>query len=186
MHRFGRVAVAGVLCGSAALGVATVAQASPGKGPGHQKAFNGNAHLIHVGLNPATCGTVPGTKSARSTCTATRHATARGSTSRCTVRCRTRPTWSTFAVWPRSGRSRPIVPATVRRTSRSRPRCPPDYRCTSTSRSQAAGAARVATVTPSSLGRSTSGRRSRRIPEDPSGAACSDRGLTGGILAITS
>ncbi len=63
MHRFGRVAVAGVLCGSAALGVATVAQASPGKGPGHQKAFNGNAHLIHVGLNPATCGTVPGTKS---------------------------------------------------------------------------------------------------------------------------
>ena len=88
--------------------------------------------------------------------------------------------------WPRSGRSRPIVPATVRRTSRSRPRCPPDYPCTSTSRSQAAGAARVATVTPSSLGRSTSGRRSRRIPEDPSGAACSDRGLTGGILAITS
>jgi len=63
MRRFGRIAVTGVICGSAALGVATVAQASPGKGPGHQKAFNGNAHLIHVGLNPATCSTIPGTKS---------------------------------------------------------------------------------------------------------------------------
>ena len=60
MRGFGRVAVAGIICGTAALAVATGAQASP---PAHGKAFNGNAHLIHVGLNPATCGTVPGTKS---------------------------------------------------------------------------------------------------------------------------
>ena len=85
MHRFGRVAVAAVMCGSAALGVGTVAQASPGKGPGHQKAFNGNAHLIHVGLNPEPVGPSRAPRAARSTCTATRRVTAQGSTFR--ARC---------------------------------------------------------------------------------------------------
>jgi hypothetical protein len=59
MRAFGRVVAAAVICGTAALGVATSAQASVR----HAPALNGNAHLIHVGLNPATCATAPGTKS---------------------------------------------------------------------------------------------------------------------------
>ncbi len=55
MHRFGKLAAAGVICGTAALGAATAAQAST-----PAKALNANAHLVHVGPNPAGCGTAPG------------------------------------------------------------------------------------------------------------------------------
>ncbi|MHB1508584.1 MAG: hypothetical protein ACYCST_12755 [Acidimicrobiales bacterium] len=55
MHRFGKLAAAGVICGTAALGTGAVAQAST-----PARALNANAHLVHVGLNPATCGTLPG------------------------------------------------------------------------------------------------------------------------------
>jgi hypothetical protein len=59
MRAVGRVAVAGILGGIATLGMATGAYASVGPAP----ALNGNAHLVHVGLNPASCGTAPGPKS---------------------------------------------------------------------------------------------------------------------------
>ena len=59
MRHSGRITMAAVACGIAAVGFATVAEAAPG----HGRPFNGNAHLIHVGLNPSTCATVPGTKS---------------------------------------------------------------------------------------------------------------------------
>lgn len=59
MRALGKFAVVGVIASTAALGAATASQASTP----HARAFNGNAHLIHVGLNPATCTTVPGNKS---------------------------------------------------------------------------------------------------------------------------
>ena len=55
MHRFGKLAAAGVICGTAALGTGAVAQAST-----PARALNANAHLVHVGLNPSGCGTAPG------------------------------------------------------------------------------------------------------------------------------
>lgn len=59
MRALGRLAVAGIICGSTALGLATAAQATAQPA----RALNGNAHLIHVGLNPAGCASSPGTKS---------------------------------------------------------------------------------------------------------------------------
>jgi len=58
MRALAKLAAAGMIT-CAAFGLTASAQASVQASP----ALNQNAHLVHVGLNPATCGTLPGKKS---------------------------------------------------------------------------------------------------------------------------